>query len=387
MDKRPLRFDWRLIAGLLAIPVVVIVATGVRGLMSLSPTATPSPTAQTTPTQQSIVHTPLPVTVVPTPGVTVAPPIPSPREMTAMAYDGVHDDIVMFGGTGFSADTAPPPKNDTWTFDATGWRQQHPRTSPPPLEDLLMTEDPNTHDLLLVGLSSPDLPNAAVETWLWNGQTWTRATDLPANEPPISMATLIAARQVVLITYAESPGRTTPPMETHTWTWDGSKWSLRSPPTGLPLGGASPTLIGNPASRRVIALTSTTPDTGPQTWSWDGRTWSLVAASNQPPYDPITASGAEDPRSGDVVVYMGGGDSRTGGVTWILDSDGWHLADATSPALDTDYHGAQLLADTNLRAVIVVAGAGRPNPLNSLWTFTGAHWIAESPTALGPPRT
>ena len=163
MEKRP-RFDWRLIAVVLAIPVVVIAVTGIRGLMGGSPTATPSPTpAQPAPTQLPTVHTPLPVTVVPTPGVTLASPIPSAREMTAMAYDAPRDDIVMFGGGGFGPGVAPPPANDTWTFDSTGWHEQHPRPSPPGLSDLLMTEDPSTRDLVLVGAKSTSL-SAKVST-------------------------------------------------------------------------------------------------------------------------------------------------------------------------------------------------------------------------------
>jgi hypothetical protein len=303
--------------------------------------------------------------------------------MTAMAYDPWHDNVVMFGGGGFGTGVAPPPANDTWTFDWTGWHQQHPPASPPALSDPLIAEDPVNRDLLLVGLSSPD--RFAVETWRWDGHTWMRAADLPAMEPPVGIGTITAASEVVLVTYAETASGA-PPTETHTWTWDGSNWSLRHPATSLPLGGASPMLISDPAHQRVIALFSTTPDTGAQTWTWNGTTWSQVVAPNQPPYDPITASGAEDPYTGDVVLYMGGGDSRGGGGTWILDGNGWHVADATSPALDTDYHGAQLVADTKLRVVIVIADAGRPNPLDALWTFTGSHWIAVAPAALGPTR-
>ena len=383
MQERP-RFDRRLLVAVVAIPLMLIAATGIRGVIGGSPPAAPSPTtAVPAPTQLPGIHTPLPVRFVPTPRVTLTPPIPPAREMTATAYDSMRNDVVMFGGGGFGPGIAPPPGDDTWTFDSSGWHEQHPPTSPPALSDLLMTEDPNTRDLILVGQSSLDSTSATVETWLWDGRTWARMADLPVREPPVSMATLISSREVVLVTYAE-PAAGAPPTGTHTWTWDGSTWSLRHPDANLPVGGASPTLIGNPARRRVIALTATTADNGQQTWSWDGDTWLPVAAPGQPHYDPITASGAEDPYSGDVVLYMGGGDS--GGTTWILGADGWHLADPTSPAVDTDYHGAQLVADPHLRAVIVIGGAGRPNPLNVLWTFTGAHWIALEPTALGAPR-
>ena len=385
MEKRPPRFDGRLIAALLAAPVAVIAVVGLRGLMSGSPRPTPSPSPGIpAPTQVSIVHTPLPVTVAPTPAATLPPPIPPAREMTAMAYDDVHHNVVMFGAAAYGPDVSQTPANDTWTLDASGWHQRHPRTNPPPLGAALMTADPASHDLLLVGVSdvTASVSSETIQTWMWDGVDWRRRADLPGHEPLDGLATLAAAREVVLTTAAVPEGGG-PATATHTWRWNGSSWSLTHPPGSLPLGGSVALLVSDPAHARVLALVEVPPDSEPQTWSWDGATWTQLAAPNQPPYDPITASAAEDPVSGDIVLYMGGGDSRNGGTTWVFDGTRWQLAEAPSPTIDTDYHGTQLLADTQIRAVIVIGGAGRPNPLNALWIFIRGHWTAVPPGALG----
>jgi hypothetical protein len=75
----------------------------------------------------------------PTPGVTLAPPVPAPRELDAMAFDAVHNDIVMYGGSGFGSgpDTW---SRATWTFDSGGWHLRHPVTGPDIIGGGWMTE-------------------------------------------------------------------------------------------------------------------------------------------------------------------------------------------------------------------------------------------------------
>src|ERR1035437_1036447 len=69
----------------------------------------------------------------PTPAVTLAPPVPSPREQDAMAFDAVHNDVVMKGGGGFGTG-AGDSSRETWVFDARarhrpGWRSSTEQSS------------------------------------------------------------------------------------------------------------------------------------------------------------------------------------------------------------------------------------------------------------------
>lgn len=313
----------------------------------------------------------------PTPAVTLAPPIPTPRELDAMAFDAVDNDVVMYGGTG-SANASSGSSRETWTFDATGWHLRHPVASPD-VNAGWMTEDPVTGNIVLVGV----VPTTGqpIGTWTWDGATWTKHGDLPISAQSIvGMAALPALRQLVLVT-ALSSGQS--PAD-NTWTWEGSSWRLDAPVMALPVEGSTPILASDPADRRVVAVFTGDANSRSETWAWNGSTWSQLAANEVAPFDPVTATMAADPRTGDVVIYYGGGDARAGS-TWTLRGATWREVDAVSPVVDTDFGGSWLLTDSSINRVITIGNAGRPDTLNVLWVFTGTTWTAERPSILGVP--
>jgi hypothetical protein len=53
-----------------------------------------------------------------------------------MAYDDARGQIVLFGGDGHGGDFG-----DTWTWDGSTWRNQHPAGSPPARSVTAMTYD------------------------------------------------------------------------------------------------------------------------------------------------------------------------------------------------------------------------------------------------------
>ena len=291
-----------------------------------------------------------------------------------MAFDTVHNDVVMYGGTGFGNGTQAPSRA-TWTFDSGGWHLRHPATSPN-VEWGWMTEDPVTGAIVLVGFVPPG--DQAIETWTWDGATWTKRGDLPTTtQILVGVAALPALGQLLMVTAPSSALLTTD----DTWTWEGSSWRLDAPVTRLPVEGSTPVLASDPAHRRVVAVFTGTANSRAETWTWDGGTWSRLAANEVAPFDPITATMAADPRTGDVLMYIGEGDARVGS-TWALGGSTWREIDGASPAVDTDYHGAWLLTDPHISGVVMIGNAGRPNTLNVLWVFTGRGWTAERPSVL-----
>jgi len=94
---------------------------------------------------------------------------PPPREASAMTYDPVHQQIVLFGGY----NTAH--LNDTWTYDGTTWTQRFPAASPPPRAAGRMAFDVPTQRVILFGGF-----NGAYlgDTWLWDGANWTPSLSL-----------------------------------------------------------------------------------------------------------------------------------------------------------------------------------------------------------------
>jgi hypothetical protein len=357
---------------LLVLALIVVGPLAYYGAQAALRHASPSPIGATT----------LPLVLrPPTPAVTLAPPLPDPRELDAMAYDDVHDDVVLYGGAGFAGGDEQIAFNDTWVFDSRGWHEAYPTTSPA-IDPTAMAEDPVTHDLVLIGTAAV---GPATQTWTWDGATWTRRADLPVTtQTANSLATLSALGQLVLIT--TSTGAQPAPSET--WLWNGSGWKLQHSAASLPANGSTGTLVSDPVHRRVLALFTGVSSAAGQTWSWDGSTWTQVATAVTPPYDPITTSMAYDPQSGDVVLYATG-DIDT---TWALDGSSWREVSRNSPSVDTDYHGAMLLTDTHLGKVFMLGSANRPNPLNALWIYTGIGWYAMKPsvlssaTASGPPH-
>jgi hypothetical protein len=113
--------------------------------------------------------------------------------------------------------------------------------------------------------------------------------------------------------------------------------------------------------------------TAAQTWMWNGTAWSKLSVQNPPPFDPLTATMAPDPATGDVVLYMVSSDADAGS-TWVLSGSNWSEVGALSPAIDTAYNGSWLLADTRLGALIIIGNAGRPNRFNALWLLTNTRW-------------
>ncbi len=324
-----------------------------------------------------VIITPSPEPLGPTPAVTLAPPLPAPRELDAMAFDTEHNDVLMYGGSGFRSGSGTSSQA-TWTFDSGGWHLRHPVASPD-IDAGWMTEDPVTGSIVLVGGVPPgDQP---IETWTWDGATWTKRADVPVTtQTLVGMAALPALGQLLLVT-APSGGRST---TDDTWTWDGSSWRLHEPTTALPVEGSTPVLVSDPARRRVVAVFTGSANSRTETWTWNGATWSQLAANEVAPFDPITATMAADPRTGDVLMYVGGGDARVGS-TWALSGAAWREVDPVSPAVDTDYHGTWLLTDESIGRVLMIGNAGRPNTLNVLWVFTGTRWTAERPSLLAEP--
>ena len=88
-----------------------------------------------------------------------------------MAYDSVHGQAVLFGGT------TPSPVmdfGDTWTWDGANWTQQSQKTLPGARIYSAMAYD-SAHDqvVLFGGFVGGTFLN---DTWLWDGSNWTQAS-------------------------------------------------------------------------------------------------------------------------------------------------------------------------------------------------------------------
>ena len=372
--RRPwYRSPWLLLVVVAALPAL---AFGVPELLRQVPgapaTASPVPTSTLVPAP--LVERSCPVSsAIAVPIATLEPPLPPPRQGEAMAYDSVHNEVLVLGGN-FGFGTVTPILLDQWELDAGGWHEIHPKLSPPPG---WMAQDPVTGDIIMVSGSNSSWEN--VETWSWDGSSWTRLADLPATTDQAA-GLAVLGDQLVLVSERSDYA------ETHTWIWTGSAWALQRPVTEAPGTGVSPVIAADPAHHRIVALFLIGGSLygRTQTWAWDGTTWQLVGSSSDLGLDPITASMATDPQTGSVLLYQdpGGG----GPCTWELTGSTWRRVAGASPDVYTAYNGARLLTDSRIGRVILVgsvSGPGVGNPLDALWVFDGSAWRSEPASALG----
>ena len=88
------------------------------------------------------------------------------RSGAAMLYDAVHGQIVMFGGV-----NAGNYMNDTWIWNGTNWTQQSPATNPPGRANAAFVYD-QQHGTVILG-GGIGASGAISDTWVWNGNNWT----------------------------------------------------------------------------------------------------------------------------------------------------------------------------------------------------------------------
>jgi hypothetical protein len=113
---------------------------------------------------------------------------------------------------------------------------------------------------------------AAGVTWTWDGHVW--AQEHPVSSPPAGDGVVLvydqSSQQLVLFL---SPPASGGPCGL-TWTWDGATWT----PRGTSSLASAATAVADPASRRPLLLTTTG-----VTWSWDGAAWQSLQGGSAPP--------------------------------------------------------------------------------------------------------
>jgi hypothetical protein len=113
---------------------------------------------------------------------------PPTRYGATLVYSAANSDLVLFGGTGFSAGTYPL-LGDTWTFGSSGWAPVHPASSPSPRMFTAAAELPSGTPILFGGLGATGPLGG---TWEFTGSTWTNETGL-LGAPPANRSGAFAA--------------------------------------------------------------------------------------------------------------------------------------------------------------------------------------------------
>jgi hypothetical protein len=319
-------------------------------------------------------------------------PSPSPiaRVYHSMAYDGVSQQIVLFGGNAQpSFDATHRWLNDTWLWSGTSWTAAAPPVAPAPRGAAAMAYDEGSSQLILFGGWTTDgKPPASNDrllndTWVWSGQSWTviPAAHAPSPRANASLEYDPNSRKLVLFGGSGESG-----LLSDTWTWNGDDWAevtnqAVTPPVGARLG-----LVGKPGEivslgscaigararfpltllneawnlgpsmpTQLITLCGSTVVSNPETgealifgggasfpdgvnsgptsertggfYSWNGTAMSDNSSSVGPA--PRTLSAGTYDRARHVTLFFGGDAGAAGhvlGDTWIWDGKSWHEA-------------------------------------------------------------
>lgn len=252
---------------------------------------------------------------------------PPAREAPAMAYDSVHGQVVLFGGSGVFV------YDDTWVWDGLNWIEKKPPISPPNRYFNAMAYDAARGQVVMFGGSDGNGPLG--DTWLWDGSSWKRAS--PSNSPPARFAHAMAfdsAHGQVVMFGGSGRGQ----ILDDTWVWDGSNWTQKNP-SNRPFARRGHAMAYDSDHGQVILFGGggSNPFTSNDTWAWDGSNWTQRSPQVSPTAR-INHSMAYDSARGQAVLFDG-------------------------------------------------AVAGVRTPLNDTWTWDGSNWMQKTPQTNPPGRT
>jgi len=266
---------------------------------------------------------------------------PPPRSDAAVAYDGAHELLVMFGGSGASGQVL----TDTWTFDGRHWTRQPSTDSPPSGRSGEMTFDGASGKIVLFG--------GPGQTWTWDGQRWTRQH--PAHEPdrPGQLSYDPSLGVVVLFAPSGVTG-------SHTWGWNGNDWYLINEAVTEPPGLDG--LVYDARGARMIGL-------GSGTWAFIGNRWSRLGGLPDG-FPAANESMASAQVVNEPVVFGGGPNDNTGlsAALWAWDGKAWQRRD--TPAAPEARRSAMLGDDQKRQQLVLFGGVGANGFLGDTWTWT-----------------
>jgi hypothetical protein len=311
-------------------------------------------------------------TSVPTrPGLPSAPPMP--RANASLVFDPAHGDLVLFGGqSGVGGKGGQAPVNDTYTWDGKNWSLHHSASAPPARSSAVMAYDAAHRDVVLFGGTPLTVtparggPAYLNDTWTWNGSTWKQQH--PAHAPgftfswPATMAFDPVSKTVLLygFTQTTTPGATgtVTSMNAETWSWDGSDWTKMAPASSPDQEGAMAT-----GSNHVYLLALSSGRVGGQyvsrMWQWDGTTWSLLGGKSD--FVELGGAMAFDQSRGQLVLFNGD--------TWTWSGSAWSRQHPQMQPLATGY----LAYFAPLHEVVSWSDV-YANTNNDMWTWDGSTW-------------
>jgi uncharacterized protein (TIGR03437 family) len=271
--------------------------------------------------------------------VVASPAAPSARTGTAMVYDAVHNQVVLFGGTSTTTTSPGADFNDTWLGSWSGasftWTQAAPALNPPARAFHTMTFD-GQYVWMAGGMTSASqlgdpavqaIPGYYSDLWYWDGANWNQVTPNTGPVPRSGMSMVFDPNhgtsgpggkgQLVLFggmsTTIGASGVFTYSPSSETWVWDvaapGSitvnSWLTATAGAISSIPGATFTLYG-PCTALDPTPCTKTPQKGGPALSLNGQAPGFYSVVYDP-VEPYVAPAAESMMlgSGAAIVFQG----------------------------------------------------------------------------------
>jgi uncharacterized protein (TIGR03382 family) len=288
-----------------------------------------------------------------------SPPVRSALGGHALAYDPVREEVVLFGGRGWTLTLG-----DTWVWNGRSWSERKSETSPAPRVGHRMVFDRARGVMVMFGGELSDATNSYsvptdptwewADTWEWNGQTWTRRQVANAPTPRSSHGMTYDERRHVSVMYGGGSNET--------WEWNGENWSKRTPLVTPGVRSGSAMTYDTQRQRAVMYGGSESGGDESDIWEWDGATWTELTPASAIP--PRSDAALVFHRVRGVALLFGGG--PTGDDTWE-----WNASELVErvlmPRPPRAVGQAMAYDERRVRAVLLPNGAG-----DDLWEYHAA---------------
>jgi hypothetical protein len=252
---------------------------------------------------------------------------PEPRTFSAMAYDSLRDEVLLFGGSRvlFGDSAGPPPMlTDTWVLRQEEWIHVLV-PGPGPRAEAGAAYDPQRGRTVVFGGRRASRNGEVIrlgDTWEWDGRTWSRvSTNGPSPRSGAAMTWHPELRAVVLFGGSGGPLG-------DTWSWDGRSWT-RLPIPQAP-GRFNTVMAWDPSVRRLVRF-----------GGWDGKgrtadTWELrqegwTPAQGAGPAARNHATLVSAAERGSVLLFGGHDGETVFGDLWERRVGRWVLLDSVPP--------------------------------------------------------
>lgn len=170
------------------------------------------------------------------------------------------------------------------------------------------------------------------------------------------------------------------------WEWDGVGWQNKTPIGPKPRDRQSAAMVYDSARGRVVLFGGSDAAYTPlqDLWEWDGISWVDKTPSGTKPPARDSHAMAFDSRRGRVVLFGGSGvNSVPLQDLWEWDGASWVALTPTGPKPSARYFHS-MVYDTQRSRLVLFGGSDGIGPKLDLWEWTGVAWEAKVPTGATP---